>query len=257
MRWVIGTVLTAFSVIGSVNSQTAPSTQNDIGQRVQHLMDIEVGFEQMVPPGTSIHAKEVSRRGKSGKNLVVQYHVFVTGVPPDTLFKYIDWPVNAEKPSARLEGISLGKDGVLMCAGRTAGQCGNPKNPDDPIEFTSIPLKGEPSRLAFISSDVKIGIVIVPDPVETTDKVCTLTAKRLTKPFDLAFISGTGYDPNADIHYKVSSEMVSDFVVKSDSSGLIRVSVIPFPAKRKEGTAKVKIMESKCSPEVSWEWGPI
>jgi hypothetical protein len=257
MRWLIGTALTAFFVIGSVNSQTAPMTQSDIGERVQHLMDIEVGFEQMVPPGASIHAKEVSRRGKSGKDLVVQYHVFVTGVPPDTLFKYIDWPVNAEKPSARLEGISLGKDGVLMCAGRTAGQCGDPKNPDDPIEFTSIPLKGEPSRLAFISSDVKIGIVIVPDPVEATDKGCTLTAKRLTKPFDLAFISGTGYAPNADIHYKVSSEMVSDFVVKSDGSGLIRVSVIPFPAKKKEGTAKVKIMESKCSPEISWEWGPI
>jgi hypothetical protein len=257
MQWLIGMTLTALFAIGSVNSQTAPATQNDINQRVQRLMDIEVGFEQMVPPGTSIHAKEVSRRGKSGKDLVVQYHVFVTGVPPDTLFKYIDWPVNAEKPSARLEGISLGKDGVLMCAGRIAEQCGDPKNPDDPIEFTSIPLKGEPSRLAFISSDVKIGIVIVPDPVEATDKGCTLTAKRLTKAFDLAFISGTGYAPNADIHYKVSSEMGGEFVVKSDTSGLIRVSVIPFPAKKKEGTAKVKIMESKCSPEVSWEWGPI
>jgi len=257
MRWLIGTALTAFFVIQSVNSQTAPATQNDIGQRVQHLMDIEVGFEQMVPPGTSIHAKEVSRRGTSGKDLVVQYHVFVTGVPPDTLFKYIGWPVNAEKPSARMEGISVGKDGVLMCAGRNPEQCGDPKNPDDPIEFTSIPLKGEPTRLAFISSDVKIGIVIVADPVEATDKGCTLTAKRLSKPFDLAFISGTGYAPNADIHYKASSEMVSDFVVKSDGSGLIRVSVIPFPSKKKEGTAKVKIMESKCSPEVSWEWGPI
>jgi hypothetical protein len=257
MRGLIGTALIAFVVIGSVDSQTAPATPNDIGQRVQHLMDIEVGFEQMVPPGTSIRAKEVSRRGESGKNLVVQHHVFVTGVPPGTLFKYFDWSVSAEKPSARLEGISLGKDGVLMCAGRTAEQCGDPRNPDDPIEFTSTPLKGEPSRLAFISPEVKIGIVIVSDPVEATDKGCTLTAKRLSKPFDLAFISGTGYAPNADIHYKASSEMVRDFVVKSDGDGVIRVSIIPFPGKKKEGTAKVKIMESKCSPEVSWEWGPI
>ena len=84
-----------------------------------------------------------------------------------------------------------------------------------------------------------------------------MTAKRLSKPFDLAFISGTGYPPNTDIHYQVASEMTSDFVVKSDPKGTIRVSVIPFPSKKKEGTAKVKIMESKCSPEVSWEWGPI
>ena len=257
MRWLIETALIVFFVIGSIDSQIAPASQNHVGQRVQRLMDIEVGFEEMAPLGTSIRAKEVSRKGESGKNLVVQYHVFVTGVPPDTLFKYIDWPVNAEKPSARLEGISLGKDGVLMCAGRTAAQCGDAKNPDDPIEFTSIPLKGEPSRLAFISPEAKLGIVIVPDPVEASDKGCTLTAKRLTKPFDLAFISGTGYAPNADIHYKASSEMVKDLVVKSDGDGLIRVSIIPFPGKRKEGTAKVKIMESKCSPEVSWEWGPI
>lgn len=257
MRWFIGSTLITFLVIGSVNSQTTPAPQNDIGQRVQHLMNVEVGFEEMVPPGTSIHAKEVSRRGKSGKDLIVQYHIFVAGVAPDTLFNYIDWPVNAENPSVRLEGISVGKDGVLICAGRTAEECGDPKNPDDPIEFTSIPLKGEPSRLAFISSNVKIGIVIVPDPVEATDNGCALTAKRLTRPFDLAFISGTGYPPNADIHYKVSSEMVGVFIVKSNGSGAIRVSVIPFPGKKKEGIATVKIMESKCSPEISWEWGPM
>jgi hypothetical protein len=59
MRGFIGTALIAFVLIGSVDSQTAPATPSDIGQRVQHLMDIEVGFEQMVPPGTSIRAKEV------------------------------------------------------------------------------------------------------------------------------------------------------------------------------------------------------
>jgi len=220
-------------------------------------MDVEVGFERMVPEDTSICAKEVSRKGTSGKDLVVQYHIFVTGVPANTLFKYVDWPVNADKPTARLEGISVGKDGILMCAGRTDEECGDPKKLDDPIEFTSMPLRGEPTRIAFISPDVKIGIVIVPDPVEASDKVCTLNAKRMTRSFNLAFLSGDGYPPNTDIHYKVSSEMTSDFVVKSDSTGSIRVSVVPFQAKKKEGIAKVNIVEPKCSPEVSWNWGPI
>jgi hypothetical protein len=237
--------------------QTVSSTQADIGQRVQHIMDIEVGFENMVPPGTSIQAKEVSRRGESDKDLAVLYHIFVTGVPENTLFKYVDWPVNADRPTARLEGISVGKDGILMCAGRTAEQCGDPNKPDDPIEFTSMPLKGEPTRMAFISSDVKIGIVIVPDPVAARDKGCSLTATRMTRAFDLAFLSGSGYPPNTDIHYKVSSEMTSDFVVKSDNTGTIRTSVIPFPGKKTEGTARVKIMESNCAPEVSWKWGPL
>ena len=42
--------------------------QSGIGERVQHLMSIEVGFEQMVPPGMSIEAKEVSRKGTTGKD---------------------------------------------------------------------------------------------------------------------------------------------------------------------------------------------
>jgi len=253
----LGILLFASLAFAPAICQTTSPTQADIGRRVQRLMDIEVGFENMVPPGTSIHAKEVSRKGKSGKDLVVQYHIFVTGVPANTLFKFVDWAVNADGPTPRLQGISVGKDGILMCAGRTVEQCGDASKPDDPIEFTSMPLKGEPSRMAFISPDVKIGIVIVPDPVEASDRGCSLAAKRMTRSFDLAFLSGSGYPPNSDIHYKVFSEMTSDFVVKSDSSGTIRVSVIPFPGKKTEGTARVRIMESNCTPEVSWNWGPI
>ena len=258
MRWPPFLVVLTLMFLGGVaKSQTSQTTQNDVAQRVQHLMDLEVGFEQMVPSGISIEAKEVSRKGKSGKDLVVQYHIFVTGVPPDSLFKYIDWPINADKPSNRLEGISLGKDGILMCGGRTPEQCGDAKKPDDPIEFTFIPTKGEPGRLAFVSPNVRIGAVIVPDPIEANDKACTLRAIRLTRTFDLAFLSGTGYPPNTDVHYRVSSEMTSNSVIKSDGNGTIRVSVIPYPGKKKQGTASVKITESKCSPEVSWEWGPI
>lgn len=253
----LGILLFASLAFAPAVCQTVSSKQADIGQWVQHLMDVEVGFEKMVPQGTSIQAKEVSRGGKSGKDLIVKYHIFVTGVPANTLFKCVHWPVNSDGPTARLEGISVGKDGILMCAGRTAEQCGDPNKPDDPIEFTSMPLKGEPTRMAFISPDIEIGTVIVPDPVEASDRGCSLTAKRMTRAFDLAFLSGSGYAPNSDIHYKVSSEMTSDFVVKSDSNGTIRVSVIPFPGKKTEGTARVKVMESNCAPEVSWNWGPI
>ena len=258
MRWTSFVAPLTLILLGGVaKSQNSLANQNDLAQRVQHLMDIEVGFEQMVPAGMSIEAKEVARTGKSGKDLTVQYHIFVRGVPPDTLFKYIDWPANADKPSVRLEGLSVGKDGILTCAGRTPEQCGDPNKPDDPIEFTAIPMKGEPSRLAFTSSNVKVGIVIVPDPIEANDKGCSLKAIRLTKAFDLAFLSGTGYPPNTDVHYRASSEMTSNSVIKSDSNGTIRVSVIPYPGKKKQGTANVKIAEAKCSPEVSWEWGPI
>jgi hypothetical protein len=220
-------------------------------------MAVEVGFEQMVPPGMSIEAKEVSRKSASGKDLVVQYHIFVKGVPADALFKAIQWPVNADKPSVMLQGISVGKDGILMCAGRKPEQCGDPKQPDDPIEFTAIPVKGEPTRIAFVTGETRIGTALFADPIESKDKGCTLRLVRLTKTFDLAFVSGTGYPPNTDIHYTVTGEMTSNMVIKSDANGMIRTGVIPFPGKKKEGTSTVKINEKGCSPEASWDWGPI
>jgi hypothetical protein len=254
----LSVILLAIILVASfAKSQDSTAKQNDLSQRVQRLMDIHVGFEQMIPSGTSIEAKEISRTGRSGSDLIVKYHILLKGIPADTLFQYIDWPVNAEKATARLGGISLGKNGILMCAGREPEQCGDPKKPDDPIDFILMPRKGEPTRLAFISKDVKIGTVIVPDPIRADDKGCTLSAVRLTPKFELAFLSGSGYPPNTDLHYRVSSEMTSDFVIKSDSNGTIRVSVIPYPGKKAKGKVSVKVTESMCFPELSYAWGTI
>jgi hypothetical protein len=247
-------------LVSIMKSEDPGAKQSELSQRVQSLMSIQVGFEQMVPAGMSIEAKEVSRKGTSGKDLVVQYHIFVKGVPPNTLFRHIDWPVNADKPISRLEGISVGKDGILVCAARRPEQCGDPKKPDDPIEFISIPRKGEPTRLAFVSQNIRIGMIIVPDPIQAKDKGCTLSAVRLTPKFDLAFLSGTGYPPGSDVHYRVSSdspEVTNAFTIKADSDGTIRVSVIPFASKKTKGTVTVKVMESTCSPELSYDWGTI
>ena len=131
------------------------------------------------------------------------------------------------------------------------------KKPDDPIEFVTMPKKAEPTRVAFVSPTVKIGTVIVPDPIEATDKGCTLSAVRLTPKFELALLSGYGYPPNTDVRYRVSSETTSDHVIKSDSRGAIRVSAIPYAGKTSKGTVTVRVTEAKCSPEVSYEWGTI
>ena len=219
-------------------------------------MDIEVGFENMVPSGVTIEAKEISRTGKSG-SLVVKYQIFVKGAPADAIFKYLYWPVNADKPTLALEGVTAGKDGLLMCAGRTDYECGDPKKPDDPIDFVVSPLKGEPLRAAFVAGDFKVGTVIVPDPIENTDKGCTLSAVRLTSKFELAFISGSGYSAAKDIHYRVSSrDKVHDYVVKSDVKGVIRTGVT-FPGGKESGTSTVKVIEPACSPEITYSWGSL
>jgi hypothetical protein len=257
MRDVILAALFSLTVFVPFAKPQDSSKQNELAKGIQHLMDVQVGFERMVPPGMSIEAKEISRTGKSGKDLVVQYHIFVTGAPLDTLFREFEWPVNADKPSSPLWGISVGKNGVLMCGGRTPEQCGDSQKPDDPIEFITRPAKGEPTRLAFVAPNIKIGTVIVPDPIQSSDKGCTLNAVRLTSEFEFAFLSGSGYAPNADVHYRISSETTAEQIIKSDSAGTIRVTVMPYPTKMSKGVITVKIVEPKCSPELSYEWGTI
>ena len=144
-----------------------------------------------------------------------------------------------------------------MCAGRLAEQCGDNNNQDDPIEFTMSPVKEEPSRVAFVAPNVKIGMAIVPDSISARDKGCTLSAGRLTPMFEPAYISGTGHAPNADVHYRTSSETTNDHVVKSDGKGRIRVSLILDTGSKSTGRMKVKVGEASCSPEVSYEWGKL
>lgn|ERR1700733_8909759 len=241
----------------SIHAQEPSNTSGDPAQLAQQLMQTEVAFENMVPTGTSIEVKETSRHGTSSKDLVVTYRIYIKGSSPDTLFDWVQWPVNQQQPSTALSGISVGKDGLLICAGRKPTQCGDPAKPDDPIDFTSTPRKGEPVRFAFLSQALKIGTVIIPDPIAASDRGCTLSAVRLTPKFELAFLSGTGYPPNTDIHYQFISERTSDRTIKSNENGVIRVSQIPFAGNKSKGIATFKVISPQCSPEVSYEWGTI
>ena len=60
---------------GPAAAQDSGPKQSDLAQQVQQLMDVQVGIAQMVPPGMSIEAKEISRSGKSADDLVVQYTI--------------------------------------------------------------------------------------------------------------------------------------------------------------------------------------
>lgn len=218
-------------------------------------MSIEVGFETMLPAGSSIQVKETSRHGESGKDLVVSYRIYLKGAPPDALFQWIQWPVNQEQPSLAFSGITANKDGLLICAGQKPEQCGDSAKPNDPIDFIVTPRRGEPTRLAFVAGDFKIGTVIVADPISATDKGCTISAVRLTSKFELAFITGTGFEPNSDIRYVFSPDK-RERIIHSDSSGIIRVSLTPIGAGER-GTATVEILGPKCSPKLSFGWGTI
>jgi hypothetical protein len=230
--------------------------QNDIetrGEEIsQSLVKRHVAWQtKLSSTGASIEAKQVARRGSW-----VQYHLYVTGLPSDQLYAVVTWPVRQREPSTQIEGVSLGKDGLVMCAGRTPEQCGDPSTKDDPIDFTFNPAKGEPYRLAVVSGENRAAIVIVPDPITASDKNCTLGVVRLLPGFETAYFTGSGFVPDADITFEGESyDETHPIKTRTDHDGHLRFALMPFVAGHKKGTTTVHSVGTGCSLKISFQWG--
>ncbi len=202
-------------------------------------------------PGASVRVEEVERQGS-----VVQYYLYVSGLPHDRLYSYVTWPVTQAKPSTAMQGISLGKDGIAMCAGRTPEQCGDPSAKDDPIGFAFNPVKGEPYRVALVSQDYRVAIVIVPDPITATDKGCTLSVERLLPRFEVAFFSGSGFPANAEVSFDGESYGEKHTVkTRTDSDGNLKFAILPAVTGHNQGTTTVRTVGLGCSPSLRFDWG--
>jgi hypothetical protein len=208
-------------------------------------------------PGITVVVREVAR-SNGGGHLMVQYHAFVTGAPKDQTYGLVTWPINSADPVEQMKGLSVGADGIVICAGRTPEQCGDPNKKDDPVEFTFAPVRGEIFRVALVSTDnkTKIFFAVVPDPLVNTSGTCSLEAIRVLPNFEMALIRAKGFQPNEDLAYASKSEDEKiDRKVKADGNGGYSVVDLPGVINHQNGTATVKITGTGCAPEISFKWG--
>ena len=206
---------------------------------------------KLTSEGVSIRAKEVERREG-----FVKYYLLVSGLPTDGLYSVMSWPVVQQKPATIMQGVSIGKDGMLICAGRTPEQCGDPSAKDDPIDFAFSPAKGEPYRLAVVSGEHRAAIVIVPDPITGKDRDCSLSVERLLPHFELAYFKGSGFPPNEDVRFEGESYGEKHpITTKADSDGNLQFAIMPGVSGHQKGTTTVKGIGMKCSPSLKFEWG--
>ena len=231
--------------------------QSDVEARAaegsQTLLKEHVAWKtKLSSPGASIRVKEIQRQGS-----LVKYNLYVSGLPSDELYTALSWPVTQAKPSPLIEGVSLGKDGIVMCAGRKPEQCGDSSNKDDPMDFAFDAAKGEPYRIAVVSGDNRAAVVIVPDPITAKDKGCLLSVERLLPRFELAYFTGTGFSPNSDASFEGQSyDEKHPVKTKTDGEGNLQFALLPFVSGHQKGTTTVKGVGMNCSPSIKFEWGP-
>lgn len=217
----------------------------------QDILKKHAAWLRLSSPGVTLEARQVSREGST-----VQYHLFAKGLSSDALYQVVAWPVTDAAAQVSIEGVSIGKDGIVMCAGREPGQCGDPSKKDDPIEFTFNPAKAEPFRLALVSPSLRAAIVIVPNPVQGKDKGCMISVVRLTPNFELAYVTGSGFPPDSDVQFETQSyDERNPLTVKTDSGGNLSFGTLPFVTGRTKGTATVKAVGGQCSPSLKFDWG--
>ena len=187
---------------------------------------------------------------------LVRYNLYVSGLPSTELYTALSWPVGQAKPSPVMEGVTIGKDGIVMCAGRTAEQCGDASKKDDPIDFAFNAAKGEPYRIALTAGEYRVAVVIVPDPIIAKDEGCTLSVERLLPHFELAYFTGSGFPPNSEVSFDGQSyDEKHPVKTKADSEANVQFALMPFVSGHHKGTTTIKGVGTTCSPSIKFEWG--
>jgi hypothetical protein len=197
-------------------------------------------------PPTQDHGVKVSR-----------YNMIIDGAPKDQTYDLISWPISSAKPVESLKGLSIGADGVVVCAGKRPDQCVGEKE-DDPFNLVFPTLPGEVVRLALVSSDqkTKVFVATVPDPITAKSGPCSIEVIRLMPQFALAFIRAKGYAANEEIIFSTKSYGESHQQdVKSDSEGNAIWGILPAVKGKQSGKTNVSAKGGNCTASISFDWG--
>jgi hypothetical protein len=206
--------------------------------------------------GTSGELREVGRSGQKDRPQVT-YNIIVKGAPNDQTYTLVSWPIHLAKPREQMKGLSIGRDGLIVCAGRTPEQCVGERK-DDPVNLILSPGPGEVFRMALISSDqkTKIFVAAIPLPINTKSGTCSLEVVRLTPGFELALMRARGFPANDDLLFASKSYDESDEKrVKAESDGTYVSALMPYVSGKKSGTTTLSLKGASCESTLSFDWG--
>ncbi len=237
------------------SKQAAP--QESVTERVNKLADLQKQFARKTlnSPGVELFLKE-EERAKSPTRTLVTYGLYASGLPLDRTYTMIQIQLDGSLITAK-EGVSLGANGRVICAGRS-GTC-HGAQPNDPIDIVVYAGRGEPKRFGLISEDsdkLRGFTYVVPFPIVAENKGCRLQAILGSPNGELMFLDGAGFAPNADLTMESRSyDETHGGPAKADSGGTYFSAMLPYVAGKDTGKTRVRINSSSCSPEITFTWG--
>src|SRR5271154_6860741 len=211
--------------------------------------------DKLSTPGTSGELREMERSKQNGQ-LALRFN-YIKGAPEDQDYNLISWPINAPSPSEQMKGLSVGADGLVVCAGKSPEQCVGEKE-NDPVDFMLSPAKGEVFRMALVSADgdTKIFFATVPDPIIEKHNSCSLEVVRLMPKIELILLRAKGYRPNEELLFSSKSYNEShEKQAKADSDGAYLLALTPFVKDKRYGKTTLSLKGGACAPVLSFEWG--
>jgi hypothetical protein len=197
-------------------------------------------------------------KGSVAQRRVIRYRIYAQGLPSQSKYALMNWPVTRATPIEVTRGVMLDRTGLAFCAG-VQDSCGTSSNPKGPVEIAVTPIPGEPLRAGLVSMDdprIRALAKIVPVPNEVENRGCSLSFVLLTPNAALVVVEGSGFEPGRQITIdSASGDERLTSTVRAGENGQYTYPILPFRKGLDRGTTTVQFKTPECTPFLTFEWG--
>ena len=237
-------------------AQSPQASEADIQAKLNQTATATIQWDASTTAGAKAEVQLIKKDQANGRPMV-QYRLKITGASHNKLYNLIAWPIMVPEPATIMEGLALAGDGTVGCPPNSDRSCAKQFKGAE-LKLTYTPVTGEIFRHALISEDrqTRIFFSIIPAPMITHDKSCSLEAVRLSPKFELALVRGRGFTPGEQLSFHTQSYQEGhDSQPKVDPAGGFWAVLTPFVQGRTMGTMEVSVRGQGCAPALSFEWG--
>jgi hypothetical protein len=212
--------------------------------------------ERFNSQGASLRIMEMERTPRSEGGTWVHYFVQGIGLPKKELYSLWEWELGSQ-PTLVQSKVPMRDDGVLLCSGKP-NDCSGASD-EQVYASRMMGMKGEPKRLALVSSDGRVRAfgTAVPFPVAASDKSCKVSLERKRVDGAEATVNGSGFPPKERVTIAVAGETSGATLRRNaDDAGNWSADLSHTgDSMHADGSSQIAVKGKNCSVTVPWAWG--